>query len=153
MSYKGTYKPVNPDKYKGDVWSVTYRSLWERHVMKWLDTSPSVLSWSSEEVVIPYVGPDSKKHRYFVDFYAEIKKFDGTIDKVLIEVKPFKETVPPKPRRDGKRTKQQYIGEMIYAKNQAKWAAAREFCEEHGWRFQILTERELGLQSSKRANK
>ena len=153
MSYKGKYTPINKEKYNGDWTNITYRSLWERHVMKYLDTSDSVLEWSSEEVRIPYMGPDNKKHFYFPDFLVKLKKFDGQVDKVLIEVKPFKETQPPKQRKDGKRTRQVYISEMIYAKNQAKWKAARELCEDNGWKFQIITEKELGLQSSRKKNK
>jgi hypothetical protein len=34
---------------------------------------------------------------------------------------------------------------MEYAKNQAKWSAAREFCKDNGWEFRILTEAELGI--------
>jgi hypothetical protein len=153
MAYKGKYTPENKEKYKGDVWNITYRSLWERKVMRYLDTSPNVIWWSSEETIIPYKGPDGKIHRYFPDFLAQIKKANGELETVMMEVKPFKETIPPKPRKDGKRTRQAYINEMIYAKNMSKWEAAKTVCEENGWRFQLLTEKELGLESSKRPNK
>ena len=32
-----------------------------------------------------------------------------------------------------------------YAKNQAKWEAAKEFCEDRKWEFKVLTENELGI--------
>jgi len=32
-----------------------------------------------------------------------------------------------------------------YAKNQAKWKAAKEFCADRRWDFQILTEDNLGV--------
>lgn len=150
MAYRGKYTPVNKDKYDGDWTSITYRSLWERKVMVYLDKSPNVVRWSSEEIVIPYTGPDGKRHRYFPDFFAEIKKADGTIEKVLMEVKPFKETQPPKPNKDGRVTRRVYIDDMIYKKNMSKWAAAKAICEENDWKFQILTETELGIRSGEK---
>jgi uncharacterized membrane protein len=39
-----------------------------------------------------------------------------------------------------------YIYEVAeYAKNQAKWSAAKEFCEDRRWEFKIFTEKELGI--------
>ena len=152
MSYKGKYTPINKEKYKGDWTRIVYRSLWERKVMKYFDTSTNIIEWSSEELSIPYMGADSKRHLYFPDFLIKVEKSNGEIETVLIEVKPFKETVPPKPRKDGKRTRSTYINEIVYAKNKAKWAAAKDLCEEKGWKFQILTEYELGL-AGKRTNK
>ena len=71
MSYKGKYRPTNKRKYKGDVNSIVYRSLWERKFMVYLDTNPDITEWGSEEIVIPYVSPlDGKRHRYFPDFYV-----------------------------------------------------------------------------------
>ena len=32
-----------------------------------------------------------------------------------------------------------------YAKNQAKWRAATEFCEDRLWEFKVMTEVELGI--------
>jgi hypothetical protein len=34
---------------------------------------------------------------------------------------------------------------MEYGKNQAKWKAAREYCADRGWNFQIMTEKQLGI--------
>jgi hypothetical protein len=45
-----------------------------------------------------------------------------------------------------KRKTQRYLTEVAtYAVNQAKWKAADLFCKEHGWQFQLITEKELGL--------
>ena len=39
-----------------------------------------------------------------------------------------------------------YIKEVFtYGVNQAKWKAAKEFCANRGWEFQIFTESELGI--------
>ena len=37
-----------------------------------------------------------------------------------------------------------YIYEVTeYAKNQAKWSAAKEFCEDRNYKFMLITEDEL----------
>ena len=141
-TYKGKYKVKNPSKYKGDYNNVTYRSSWELKLMNWCDTTPAVLEWGSEIAVIPYVSPvDKKVHRYFVDFYMKIKDKNGLEEKYLVEVKPKKFTQEPvKPKRVTK----QFIEEVFtYGVNQAKWKAAREFCEDRRWKFVVLTEDEL----------
>jgi hypothetical protein len=67
--YKGFFKPKNPDKYMGNPTNIIYRSSWELKLMIRLDEDPSIISWGSEEVVIPYRSPiDNRIHRYFVDF-------------------------------------------------------------------------------------
>ena len=139
---KGKFTPKNIRKYKGDYRNIIYRSSWELKFMKYCDTTPSVLEWVSEEIVVPYRSPlDNKIHRYFVDFYAKIQEADGTITTYLIEIKPSKQTVAPKkPQRQTK----SYIYEVTeYLKNQAKWKAAKEFCDDRMWKFKILTESEL----------
>ena len=73
MGYKGKFKPKNRTKYKGDPNAIIYRSLWELRFMRYLDTTSSILKWSSEEVVIPYRSPiDGRRHRYFPDFWIKI---------------------------------------------------------------------------------
>jgi hypothetical protein len=34
---------------------------------------------------------------------------------------------------------------VTYAVNQAKWKAAKEFCEDHRIEFKVVTEKELGI--------
>ncbi len=139
---KGKYTPKNIHKYKGNYRNIIYRSSWELKFMKYCDTRSNVLEWGSEEIVIPYRSPlDNRIHRYFVDFYVKIQDSDGTVTKYLIEIKPSKQTIPPKkPQRQTK----SYIYEVTeYVKNQAKWKAAKEFCDDRMWKFKILTESEL----------
>ena len=110
--------------------------------MQSLDDNLNVVRWASEEIVVPYISPiDNRPHRYFVDFYVEAKAPDGSVKKMLLEVKPAAQTQPPKaPKRRTKR----YISEvMTYGVNEAKWKAAKEFCDEKGWEFRIITEAEL----------
>lgn len=144
MSYKGKYQPSYPQKYKGDPTNIIYRSLWERKFMKYCDLNENILEWGSEEIALPYRSPiDGKVHRYFPDFYIKVKENTNHIKKYLIEIKPKRQTVPPpKPKRQTKG----YIYEAYeYAKNQAKWKAAREFCEDRQWEFKVITEDELGI--------
>jgi len=143
MAYKGKYQPSHPKKYKGDPTTITFRSLWERKFMIYCDKNTNVLEWASEEIIIPYRGPDGKPHRYFPDFYMKVKEIDGRVKRYVIEVKPLKQCSPPKkPKRQTKG----YIREVFeYAKNQAKWKEAREWCADRQWEFKVVTEKELGI--------
>jgi len=138
---QGIFKPKNSQKYIGAV--PIYRSTLELKAFRYLDNNPNVLSWSSESVVIPYVSPsDGKIHRYFVDLVAKLKSKDGNIKKLLIEIKPEKQTVPP---IDTGRKKQSTIlyERYHYAINTAKWQAARAWCEKKGYNFIIMNEKHL----------
>lgn len=144
-TYKGIFKPRNPQKYKGDPTNVIYRSGWELKVMHRFDNDPNVIWWSSEETIIPYRSPiDNRIHRYFVDFTAKLNTKEG-MKTVLIEVKPAKQTQPPV-LTEGKKKSKKYMNEvMTWGVNSAKWKAAREYCKDRGWSFLIFTEKELGI--------
>ena len=144
MAYKGKYKVRCPYKYKGDPTKVIYRSLWELKFMKYCDSNINILEWGSEEMYGWYRSPvDNRPHRYFPDFYIKAKESNGQIKKYIIEVKPKKQTAPPvKPKRQTKG----YLREAFeYARNQAKWKAANEWCVDRGFEFKVLTEKELGI--------
>jgi hypothetical protein len=139
---RGYFVPSNPEKYEGKVDQIIYRSKIELRMMKYLDSHPSVLKWSSEEVVVPYVKPtDGKVHRYFVDFKVQRKTKTGEIKTALVEVKWSTATVPPKvPKRKTRR----YLNEQTnWIINQAKWDAAKKVCENRGWEWLIMTEKQL----------
>ena len=144
MSYKGKYQPSYPKKYKGDPTNIIYRSLWERRFMIYCDTNEKILEWGSEEIIVPYRSPvDNRYHRYFPDFYIKVKDKNGKIKKMIIEIKPYKQCIEPKVQ---KRKTKGYIYEVVeYAKNQAKWKAAEEWCLDRGYEFKVLTENELGI--------
>ena len=144
MSYKGKYQPSYPKKYKGDPTNIVYRSLWERKFMVYCDLNENILEWGSEEIAFPYRSPiDGKIHRYFPDFYIKVKENNGSIQKYIIEIKPKKQTIEPKVQ---KRKTKGYIFEVTeWARNQAKWKVAEEFCEDRRWKFKILTEEDLGI--------
>lgn len=136
-TYKGKYKLKKPEKYDGDHTQVIYRSGWERFAFKWCENQEDIKSWSSEETIIPYISAvDNKYHRYFVDLKLNMR--DGSV--VLVEIKPDKQTRPPKSKRRTKR----FISESLeYVKNECKWKAAKEYCLDRGWHFQIWTEHTL----------
>ena len=144
MAYKGKYRPTNPKKYKGDPTNIIYRSLWERKFMCYCDLNDNILEWGSEEFFIPYRSPlDNRVHRYFPDFYIKYIKSNGSICRSIIEVKPDKQTRPPK---KPKRQTQGYLYEVTqYVTYEAKWDAAKEFCKDRLWEFRIFTEKELGI--------
>ena len=143
-SYKGKYYPLNPKKYKGNPSQVIYRSLWERKLMVYCDKNEKVLEWGSEEIIIPYMSPkDGRLHRYFPDFYMKVRQKDGTNKKFIIEVKPKKQTRPPKPVN--RKTKKWLNEVKTYSINEAKWRYASEWCDNNDMEFKILTEDELGI--------
>ena len=142
MTYKGRYIPSKPRKYKGDPSNIIYRSLWERKFMVYCDRNDAILEWCSEEIIIPYKSPlDGRIHRYFPDFYVKVKQSDGTIKKMIIEVKPKKQCKPPV----GKKKTKYYIKEVqTWGVNKAKWEYALEWCKDRNMEFKILTEDHLG---------
>lgn len=149
MSYspnKGFFKPINKEKYKGDSSNIVYRSFLELKLMTRFDNDPNVIWWGSETVVIPYKSPkDNKIHRYFIDFIANIKTIENKTKTVIIEIKPKKQTSPPK-KPTTKKLSNRYISEiMTWGVNSSKWKAAQEFAKDRGYEFIIMTEEDLGV--------
>ena len=134
MAYKGKFRPQNPKKYKGDYTKIIYRSGWELKFMNYLDRQPEVISWSSEEVIIPYKSPiDNRYHRYYPDFWVKTLKGES-----LIEVKPKRQTQPPK---ENPKHRRRYLKEVkTWGINSAKFAAAEQFCKSKGWEWRIITD-------------
>jgi len=112
--------------------------------MVWCDKNKNILEWGSEEIALPYRSPlDNKIHRYFPDFYVKVRETNGSIKKMLVEIKPKKHCIEPKVQK--KKTKGYIYEVKEYLRNQAKWEAAKEFCEDRQWEFKIITEDELGI--------
>lgn len=118
------------------------------------DENPNVILWSSEEIVIPYRSPKDKRvHRYYPDFY--VKKVDastGKISETIIEVKPYAQTIPPKPVK-GKPTKRMLTEIETWGVNEAKWRSAESFCADRKWNFVKITENELGIRKKSKTPK
>lgn len=140
---KGKFSPRYPEKYMGNLEMIVYRSSWELILMNRFDLSRGVKKWSSEPGWIPYINPmkddRNKASRYFPDFYMQ--NVEG--NKFIIEVKPFKQTQPP--RQPQRKTKSFFEECATFSINQAKWNAAERFCIERGFEFVILTENEINV--------
>ncbi len=135
------FKPTNPQKYVGNVCTITSRSSWETKFMIWCDTNPQVIKWNSEEIIVPYYSPvDNKVHRYFVDFAVMVRNNTGQEKKYLVEIKPEVQTKPPS---GNKKTKRLIEETATYLVNSAKWEAADKWAKKQGMEFMVLTERHL----------
>jgi hypothetical protein len=72
----------------------------------------------------------------------KIKSKSGELKKYLVEVKPKKQVEGP--TRNPKRKTATWKREvMTFMKNQAKWDAAKDYCEDRQMKFVILTEEHL----------
>ena len=138
-SYRGLFRPNNPKKYVGNTKQIVYRSLLERRFMRYCDLNEDILYWASEELPVRYYNPlDKKYHRYFPDFV--VKTVNN--DKYMIEIKPSRQVVKPKPPK--KKTKSYMRESFEYIKNQAKWQAAKSYCDDNDLEFKIISEKDLG---------
>jgi hypothetical protein len=141
--HQGLYRVKNKHKYVGDLSRVVYRSSYELKFFKWLDFNENVITFSSEEMSIPYKSPkDGRWHRYYPDVKAELMTKNG-IKTFLFEVKPDKFTRPPKtPKR---KTKHHLYECIQYSINEAKWKYALDYCKKMGYEFKLITEKELAI--------
>ena len=107
--------------------------------MRYCDLNEDILYWASEELPVRYYNPlDKKYHRYFPDFVVKT----ANNDKYMIEIKPSRQVAKPKPPK--KKTKSYMRESFEYIKNQAKWSAAKSYCDDNGMQFKLITEKDLG---------
>ena len=152
---QGNYIPVNKDKViklneKGGVY---FRSSWEQKVCLYLDLNSNVTKWGCEFMKIPYTMElvdqngvlKSSSHNYFADFYYEMIRSDGTINRVIMEVKPYNETLEPKvPLSATKKQLETFEYNMkMWQRNLFKWDAAINYCSNRDIKFVILTEKDI----------
>ena len=115
-------------------------------MMRLLDRHPSVSSWASEPIKIPYINPLTRKSSVYVpDFIMVYVDKNGTVHKELVEVKPAKETMLSEAKTKGDK--------LRYAVNMAKWQAAANFCKKHGLKFRVINESQLFGDSYKKKKK
>lgn len=141
---RSKYIIENRDKYIGTKMPV-YKSSWEQRVMKFLDINENVRRWGYENVVIPYIGIDGKKHDYYMDFYVEIYDKNNKLQKYLIEVKPIKDGKPPKkPKIRNKKAMQNYLYQLkTYKTNYLKWKSVLQYCKNKNIKFRVFTENKI----------
>lgn len=154
--HQGWYPLSHPEKYikpadaymqstkffKGKIY-IQFKSSLEKNAIRYADMNPKVVKWSQEPFYVSYVKPiDNKTHRYFIDMFMEFA--NGL--KVLIEIKPRNQTVPPKkPKTMSAKQVICYKEQVLtYVTNQAKWKAANEFAVKNKMKFVVLTEEQLG---------
>ena len=132
---KGRYQQgyINPSSCKKLFKSqsnepIIFRSSYERIFVHWLESNNNVKQWASECLEIPYMFIDGKMHRYYPDYVVEM--ING--DKLVVEIKPKNQTIKP--------LNENSTAYEMYVKNMCKWKAAKKFCDDRGYKFQIITE-------------
>ena len=122
--------------------------------MIYFDTNVNIKAWGAEHLRIPYQKTEynnttheleTTTHTYYPDFYYELVKSDGTISKVVAEVKPSNEVVSPDLPQNAtaKQLKNFEYALKMYNKNISKWTYMIDYCERKGFEFIIITEKHL----------
>lgn len=131
----GYYSPKYPDKYRGDLKKIIYRSSYERRMCQFCDFTDSVIEWSSEPIAIMYTSMyDNRRHKYWVDFWVKLnngKEF-------IVEVKPSMKL--KKPRKTKRNIKSFNEAAKEYLVNYSKFQAASQFAKASGMEFIIADE-------------
>jgi hypothetical protein len=131
---QGTYKPTNSNRYIGKHLP-KYRSGWELKFMRFCDSHPSVVAWASESHRIPYFNPIKNKQTMYVpDFFIIYEDKNKQRHAEFIEIKPAGQIL------GNARSAGQKAQAVV---NEAKWQAAKAFCDRQGVGFRVLTEHEL----------
>lgn len=131
---QGYYVIINPEKYVGKG-TPKYRSGWELTFMRFCDNHPSVVSWASECVRIPYRNPFTGKDTFYVPDFLVTYQTAGGNRAELIEIKPKAQAVMELARSQAEKA--------AVALNMCKWAAAKIWCKRMGATFRILTEEDI----------
>ncbi|CAG7580344.1 MAG: head completion protein [uncultured marine phage] len=158
---QGNFIPDNKDKViklngKGGIY---YRSGYEFKIYRYFDLNPKVIKWGAEFIEIPYRKRSVKKtswgeyqwketdHRYYPDVYYELLKDDGTVSKVIGEIKPYSETKEPELKHNAT-TKQLENFEYsmnLWNANMFKWEQAIEYAANRGMKFVIISEKYIKM--------
>jgi hypothetical protein len=140
---QGIFTPKHPEKYVGN--RLPYcRSSWETTFCMFCDNNPAVQQWSSEPVKIPYRDPLTGKHTVYVPDFL-ISYIDRYQKKhvEMVEIKPANQMIK---ERVGKNP----YNQAQFVKNQAKWAAATQFCNQQGIKFRVINEMDLFVGTGKK---
>lgn len=108
--------PFESLRYNKIIWC---RSKFEYQCLEYIDTDPETDRYEYESIHIKYTHPDGYVRNYIPDFLVYYT--DGSIH--LAEAK--------------------YTTEIDDPVNQAKFAAAQDYCNERGWKFVIWTENDI----------
>lgn len=157
------YHPDHPEKCITQINEC--RSSWEQKFCWWCDHNPNILHWASEPIGIKYLDPAAnieycmkhninpqdphnwKMRTYYVDFWIEEQDMlTGELVRTFIEVKPYHETIEPKPilaNASLKEHKAYNKAALTYITNKAKWDTAERVFAERGCKFKVITEKDL----------
>lgn len=137
---QGYFFPKNPEKYKGDLTKIIYRSSWEHAFLRFCDLNSGIIQYEIEPFAINYFNPVTRKvHKYFIDFYVKLR--DGNATKEwLVEVKPIRHTQKPgTPKKMTKKSVDSYkSGYNRWKVNMAKFKAAEEFANINNLQFDVI---------------
>jgi hypothetical protein len=160
---QGLFIPKNKEKIikLNNQGGLYYRSGLEQKFMVYLDNNESIVHWNTELIKITYtknawnnklLEMTLSEHLYFPDFYYELKRADGSIARVVAEVKPEHETKPPKlqPNPTSKQLRNFEYSLKEYSKNLDKWKYCIEWCKNKGFEFIIITDRLLAPPKQKK---
>jgi cell division septation protein DedD len=75
---------------------------------------------------------------------VKYKDKDGNARTLVVEIKPAKDLKMPE-TNPNRRTKSWAYSVQMWAINQAKWEAAKNWCADRKYEFKIFTELELGI--------
>ena len=155
--HQGLFIPTNKDKViqLNSQNGIYYRSGLEKKFIIFLDSNPNIIKWSCENIKVPYLKTEynsekmileTTQHNYYPDFYYELLKSDGTITKVVAEVKPLAETQQPKLpiNPTAKQLKNFEYSIKMFNKNLSKWKYMIDYCQKKEFEFIIITEQFLG---------
>jgi len=146
--HQGEYKPQNPNKYVGDINDIIWRSKWEYKFCLYCDNEERIKKWSSEPPhhKIQYDVMENGRYKqkiYNPDFWIQVEKLNGEIEELIIEVKPYKQSIEPvEPKKLTVKSMRNYEYALKqYIMNINKWDAADAYCKKRGITFHVLTEK------------
>ena len=131
--HQGVIDPKSAKKYFESVKKepIIYRSGLELQFISYCENNKNITKWISEPIKIEYYSRLKKKiMNYYPDYIIE--NIDGM--KVIVEVKPYEQTIKPK-ECSSIWLKQQWVI------NTDKWKAAKQFADKHNMKFVIVTEK------------
>jgi hypothetical protein len=138
---QGEFIPKNPHKLIG-ISRPYWRSSWERTVMNFLDTHPSVIQWASESIRVNYINPlTGKRSQYVPDFMIIYQDKNGNRRHEIVEVKPRSQALV-----EHAKSRYDKAAQIV---NMAKFAAALAWCKQNGFTFRVLTEDSIYLTKGK----
>jgi hypothetical protein len=140
---QGYFQIKNKEKYIGNYLNIIFRSSFEKIFFILSDQSPDIIRWNSERIRIQYISPvDNKIHNYYPDVYIEQKQKNGSIKKIIIEIKgkSFLE-IPKKPKTNDVKSHKRFMFKLQkYAIIVAKKRACEIYCQKIGAEYLILTD-------------